>query len=54
MAISGPAGTAEPSKQQVDPADGSGDWYYLQETGDLEGACWHEIEKGALEIWHVK
>ena len=42
------------SKQQVDPEDGSGDWYYLQETGGLEGACWHEIEKGALEIWYVK
>lgn len=40
--------------QRVDPDDGSGDWYYLQETGDLEGACWHEIEKGALEIWYVK
>lgn len=38
----------------VDPDDGSGDWYYLQETGDLEGACWHGTEKGSLEIWYVK
>ena len=26
-----------PDTKQVDPDDGSGDWYYLQETGDLEG-----------------
>lgn len=38
----------------VDPDDGSGDWYYLQETGDLEGACWHGTEKGSLEIWYAK
>ena len=38
----------------VDPDDGSGDWYYLQETGDLEGACWHGTEKGSLEIWYIK
>lgn len=38
----------------VDPKNGSGDWYYLQETGDLEGACWHGTEKGSLEIWAVK
>ena len=43
-----------PSKQRVDPDDGSGDWYYLQETGDLEGACWHGTEKGSLEIWYIK
>ena len=40
--------------KQVDLDDGSGDWYYLQETGDLEGACWHGTEKGSLEIWYVK
>ena len=43
-----------PDTKQVDPDDGSGDWYYLQETGDLEGACWHGTEKGSLEIWYVK
>lgn len=39
----------------VDPADGSGDWYYLEESGDYEGACWHEKPggKGVLERWLV-
>ena len=43
-----------PDTKQVDPEDGSGEWYYFQETGDLEGACWHGTEKGSLEIWHIK
>ena len=43
-----------PDTKQVDPDDGSGDWYYLQETGDLEGTCWYGTEKGSLEIWYVK
>ena len=36
-----------------DPADGSGDWYFLDNTADgpLEGACWHSRENGAMEIW---
>ena len=40
----------------ADPADGSGDWYYLEESGDYEGACWHEKAggKGALERWRVE
>lgn len=39
----------------VNPADGSGDWYYLEESGDFEGACWHGKAggKGALERWCV-
>lgn len=41
-----------------DPADGSGDWYFLDNTvgGQIEGACWHERDdrKGAQEIWYVK
>ena len=43
-----------PNTKQVDPADGSGDWYYLQEDGDLQGACWHSRENGAMEIWYVE
>lgn len=43
---------------ECDPADGSGDWYFLDDTvdGPLEGACWHERDdrKGAQEIWYVK
>ena len=44
-----------PQTQQVDPADGSGDWYFLDNTegGPLEGACWHTKENGAQEIWYV-
>ena len=36
-----------------DPADGSGDWYFLDNTADgpLEGACWHSRENCAMEIW---
>ena len=41
-----------------DPDDGSGDWYFLDNTpnGSLEGACWHERDdrKGAWEIWEVQ
>ena len=39
-----------------DPADGSGDWYYFDNTvdGPLEGACWHTHENGAQEIWYVE
>lgn len=38
-----------------DPTDGSGDWYYFDNTADgaLEGACWHTRENGAQEIWYV-
>lgn len=39
------------------PVDGSGGWYYLDNTinGDFEGACWHEkdIKDGSLEIWYI-
>ena len=42
-----------PDTKQVDPADGSGDWYYLQEDGELQGACWHSRSNGAMEVWHV-
>ena len=43
-----------PDTKQVDPADGSGDWYYLQEDGDLQGACWHSKTNGAMEVWYVE
>lgn len=35
---------------------GSGDWYYLEESGEYEGACWHEKSggKGTLERWLVE
>lgn len=38
-----------------DPDDGSGDWYFLDNTqgGPLEGACWHSKENGAQEIWYL-
>ena len=38
-----------------DPADGTGDWYFLDNTlnGPLEGACWHTRDNGAQEIWEV-
>ncbi|MFT4005907.1 MAG: CHAP domain-containing protein [Lacrimispora sp.] len=38
-----------------DPDDGSGDWFFLDNTkdGPLEGACWHSRENGAQEIWRV-
>ena len=40
----------------TDPADGSGDWYFLDNTpdGPLEGACWHSRENGAMEIWYTE
>lgn len=39
-----------------DPADGGGDWYFLDNTpgGPYEGACWHTKENGAQEIWYVE
>lgn len=39
----------------VDPADGGGDWYFLDNThgGALEGACWHTRDNGAQEVWWV-
>lgn len=42
--------------QTCDPEDGSGDWYFLDNTagGPYEGACWHTRESGAQEIWYVK
>ena len=42
--------------QTCDPADGSGDWYFLDNTagGPYEGACWHTRENGAQEIWNVE
>lgn len=32
-----------------------GEIYYLEESGDYEGACWHESDKrnGSLERWYV-
>jgi peptidoglycan L-alanyl-D-glutamate endopeptidase CwlK len=38
-----------------DPDDGSGDWFFLDNTkdGPLEGACWHSKDNGAQEIWFV-
>ncbi len=31
-------------------------WYYLEEAGDFQGACWHEVadHDGALERWYVE
>lgn len=39
-----------------DPDNGSGDWYFLDNTsgGPLEGACWHTRENGAQEVWYVE
>ena len=39
-----------------DPDDGSGDWYFLDNTknGPLEGACWHSRENGIMEVWRIK
>ena len=44
-----------PVTKEVDPEDGSGDMYYLEESGDYKGACWHEKpgDFGALERWNV-
>lgn len=41
--------------QVCDPDDGSGDWYFLDNTpdGPLAGACWHSRDNGAMEIWNV-
>lgn len=38
-----------------DPDDGSGDWYFLDNTADggVEGACWHTKDNGAQEVWHI-
>ena len=30
------------------------DWYYLEESGDLEGACYRSDESGAQSIWIVE
>ncbi|MDD3253772.1 MAG: M15 family metallopeptidase [Lachnospiraceae bacterium] len=40
----------------TDPADGTGDWYFLDNTtnGPFEGACWHSRDNGAQEIWYVQ
>ena len=43
-----------PDTKQVDPADGSGDWYYFHEDGDLQGACWHSRSNGAMEVWYAE
>lgn len=34
---------------------GSGDWYYLEESGEYAGACWHEKpgDNGAMERWYI-
>ncbi len=39
----------------TDPEDGSGDWYFFDNTVDgmQEGACWHTRENGAQEVWYV-
>lgn len=41
--------------KSADPADGSGDWYFLDNTKDgaLEGACWRSKDNGAQEVWYV-
>lgn len=38
-----------------DPEDGTGDWYFFDNTidGPSEGACWHTRDNGAQEIWYV-
>lgn len=35
---------------------GAGDWYYLEESGEFQGACWHEKPggNGGLERWYVE
>lgn len=33
----------------------NGKWYYLEESGDYEGALWHEgDDEGALERWYIE
>lgn len=41
---------------EANAADGSGDWYFLDNTagGPYTGACWHSRENGAQEIWTVE
>lgn len=41
--------------RETDPQDGSGEWFFLDNTADgpYEGACWHTKENGAQEIWEV-
>lgn len=31
------------------------EYYYLQESGEFEGACWHEADSGngSLELWYI-
>lgn len=34
---------------------GAGDWFYLEESGEYEGACWHaKGDNGAMERWYVE
>ena len=34
---------------------GTGDWFYLEESGEYEGACWHaKGDNGAMERWYVE
>lgn len=35
---------------------GAGDWYYLEESGEFQGACWHEKTEGngGMERWYVE
>ena len=34
---------------------GSGDWYYLEEDGDYQGACWHgKADNGSMERWYIE
>lgn len=42
--------------KNTDPEDGTGDWYFLDNTkdGSLEGACWHSRDNGSQEIWYVE
>lgn len=42
--------------KNTDPEDGTGDWYFLDNTkdGPLEGACWHSRDNGSQEIWYVE
>lgn len=33
---------------------GAGKWYYLEEKGDFQGACWHGTgDNGSLERWYI-
>lgn len=35
---------------------GAGDWYYLEESGEFQGACWHGTAagNGGMERWYVE